>query len=198
MSYYDDISSVFPGVDWHGGSKIHVSVAAGGSLKIPFENRALILYLLQEKQLGWAIWRNLQAKFGKMEWLLDGDTFSKLFLVDVDRNLQGLPTSDSPDRIKNPATGNLFHRIALLPPYIGGVRFWAVEIGGETCIGYRFRIVKQLTDEEEANVREEARVRAAQVEVDINSVYETILEIAEPPPLTEANKIVKLVEQMEM
>lgn len=179
--FVNQISGVFPGVSWQGQSGIHVSVCGGGLMSIPFSERGTILKVLHEKNVGNAIWQFLMARFSKMEFLMEGDTFSKLFLVDVDRNLRGLPTSESPDRIKNPATGNVFHRIALLPPYVGGVRFWAEDFFGDTHIGFRFRIVGGVDESEEIDIREESREREAQVLVDVQSVMSTIFEVAEPP-----------------
>lgn len=117
-----------------------------------------------------------------MEWLLERDTFAKLFLVDIDLMLQGKPTSVSPDRIQNPSTGNWFHRIALLPPYVGGIRFWAEDFtSGSLSIGFRFRIVKLLSESEEVDVRAEARERETTVLVEVESVYDAIMDIPEPP-----------------
>lgn len=180
-SFVNQASAVFPNVSWMGQSGIHVSVCGGGLLDIPFKNRSLILYMMHDKKVGAAIWDFLQARFNKMEWLAEKDTFEKLFLVDVDRNLRGLPTSESPDRIKNPATGNLFHRIALYPPFVGGVRFWAENYGGESHIGFRFRLVKLANENEETDVREESRRREEQVVLEVASAYDAIMEVSEPP-----------------
>lgn len=181
MSFVSTISNVFPNVSWHGQSNIHVSIYAEGGLNIAFSERPQILYALMEKDIGGAIYDMLQKRFGKMEWLLERETFAKLFLVDIDLQLQGKSTSDSPNRIQNPATGNWFHRIALLPPYVGGVRFWAENFYGSTNIGFRFRIVKMLNESEEVDVRAEAREREAAVILEVSSVYDSIMEIQEPP-----------------
>lgn len=181
MSFIKQVSTVFPGVFWHGGSHIHVSIFAEGGLDIPFSNRPGILHALMTKDVGGAIYDMLQKRFGKMEWVLERDVFSKLFLVDIDLQLQGKATSDSPHRIQNPATGNWFHRVALLPPYVGGVRFWAEDYDGTTAVGFRFRIVKMVDESEEVDVRAEAREREATVLLEVSSVYDAVMDIAEPP-----------------
>lgn len=174
-------SKVFPGVSWDGESNIHVSVYKEGSLDFPMSDRAKILYSLNEHDIGGKIFDSLLARFEKFEWLLERDIFAKLFLIDIDLRLQGKPTSVSPNRVMNPATGNLFHRIAVVAPYVGAVRFWAEGFCGCTTIGYRFRIVKMTDESEEVDVRAEAREREAQVLLDVESAYSAIMEIQEPP-----------------
>lgn len=181
MSISTDLSNIFPGVQWTGGSYIHVSVYRSGALQFPFKNRAEILYSLKKQDLGGQIYDFLTNSMPKFEWLLEREIFVQLFLVDIDLKLRGLATSVSPDRIENPNTGNLFHRIAVMPPYVGAVRFWAEDYGTLTDIGFRFRIVKLLSDDEEVDVRAEARMRETQVLLDVESVEETILEVNEPP-----------------
>lgn len=175
------ISKVFPHVSWDGESHIHVSVYKEGSLNHPFKERANILYSLNDHDIGGKIYDDLTSKFAKFEWLLERDIFAKLFLIDIDLRLQGKPTSVSPNRIQNPATGNLFHRIAIAAPFVGSVRFWAEEFFGCTTIGYRFRIVKMADESEEVDVRAEAREREAQVLLDMESSYSAIMEVKEPP-----------------
>lgn len=181
MSIYSSLSSVFPKVQWTGSSGIHVSVYRDGVINTPFSNRAEILYSLKSHDVGGQVYDFLTNAMPKFEWLLERETFANLFLVDIDLKLRGLPTSVSPDRVENPATGNLFHRIAVMAPYIGAVRFWAENFFGQTDIGFRFRIVKLLSDDEEVDVRAEAREREAQVIMDMEAVEETIMEVKEPP-----------------
>lgn len=182
MSFSSEVSALFPNAYWHGESGIHVSVCGGGSTGMGKENRALILYALAEQKVGEAIWDFLQHRFSSMEWLLEKHTFVKLFMVDIDLQLQGKPTSVGTDRIVNKQTGNVFHRIAIQSPFIGGIRFWAESGWGSGYdIGFRFRIVKAQGAEEEENVREEFRRRAETIELEYNVVYDTIMEINEPP-----------------
>ncbi len=197
MSTADKIETTFPGVQWTGGSGIHRSVAVSGLLNIPFEKRSLVLYMLLEKDFGGYIWEYLQARFGKMEWLTQRDVFAKLFMVDMDRQLQGKPTTETPDRIENPHTGNLFHRMALYPPLIGGVRFWAENYGGKTHIGFRFRIVSMKTNDEGEHVREESRLRESVVLEEIASVYDAVVEISEPPKeaVSTTEELVSLIKE---
>lgn len=177
---------IFPAVAWQGMSDIHVSICGGGMLGIPFSNKEAIMYLMNSKKVGYAIWGKLQAKFEDFEWLLDGDTFNKLFMVDIGLNLSGKKTSDTPNRVKNPSTGNLFHRIALGHGMIGAVRFWAEPCGYDLDesyveIGWRFRIVEQKDANEEANVRDEAARRIHEVNVIIEEEYSTLMDMQEPP-----------------
>lgn len=181
MSFYSTVSNVFPGVEWTGSSDIHVSVYRSGSLSYPASQRAEILAALKSQDLGGSIFDFLSSSMPSFEWLLEREVFANLFLIDVDLRLRGLPTSVSPDRVQNPATGNLFHRIAVKAPYVGAVRFWADGWSNGVEIGFRFRIVKLLSDDEEVDVRAEAREREAQIILDLESVEETIMDVAEPP-----------------
>lgn len=182
MNIYSQLSSIFPNVQWTGSSYMHVSVYRDGIINTPFANRAEILYSLRSKDIGGQIFDFLSSTMPKFEWLLERETFANLFLVDIDLKLRDLPTSVSPDRVENPATGNLFHRIAVMPPYVGAVRFWAENaVGTGTEIGFRFRIVKLLSDDEEVDVRAECREREAQVILDMEAVEETIMDVKEPP-----------------
>lgn len=182
MGIKQQVSKVFPKAEWTGESSMHVSIYREGFLEISFEKRAEVLYSLTENKIGHSIWEFLQARFSAFEWLLEPETFEKLFLVDVDRQLQGLAPSSSPNQIKNPSTGNVFHRIALLPPYVGGIRFWCYGgYGSGTMIGFRFRIVKLENDDEEIIVRDECRAKEALVIEQVSSVYDAIMEFAEPP-----------------
>lgn len=186
MSFYNKVSSIFPGVSWQGQSDIHVSICGGGILPIHFKKKTEIMYYLQQKKVGYAIWNQLQSKFEDFEWLLDGDTFNKLFLVDVGLNLSGKKTSDTPDRIKNPATGSLFHRISLGYDLVGAIRFWANPVGydeNETYveIGWRVRIVAKKDAKDEENVREESRRLIEEVTAIIEVEYSELMEMKEPP-----------------
>lgn len=181
MSFYSNVSNVFPGVEWTGSSGIHVSVYRSGSLAYPASQRAEILAALKAQDIGGSIFDFLSNSMPSFEWLLEREVFANLFLIDVDLRLRGLPTSISPDRVQNPATGNLFHRIAIKAPYVGSVRFWADGWSSGVEIGFRFRIVKLLSDDEEVDVRAEAREREAQIILDLESVEETIMDVAEPP-----------------
>lgn len=194
MSFYSNVSNVFPGVEWTGSSGIHVSVYRSGSLAYPASQRAEILAALKAQDIGGSIFDFLSNSMPSFEWLLEREVFANLFLIDVDLRLRGLPTSISPDRVQNPATGNLFHRIAIKAPYVGSVRFWADGWSSGVVIGFRFRIVKLLSDDEEVDVRAEAREREAQIILDLESVEETIMDVAEPPveAVSAANNILSV------
>ena len=56
MSFYSDLSSIFPDVQWTGSSSIHVSVYRDGIIQTPFSNRAEILYSLKHHDIGGQIY----------------------------------------------------------------------------------------------------------------------------------------------
>lgn len=178
---HEHVSSLFPKAKWTGGSGIHVSFAMNATVPIDFNNKAAVMSLLSTANYQDFVWKAVQSRFGNMEWLLEEVSFKNLLMVDMSRKLAGLCTSETPDRIKNPSTGNLFHRIALLNPYIGAIRFWTEEAGyGQTNIGFRFRIVTQKDSDEEENVRESARRLTEVVEEQAEEVTQ-YLECCEPP-----------------
>lgn len=195
MHFVQEVSAVFPKAHWTGRSSLHVSMArysAKWSSKLP---KAEVLAALLRCHRGVKIYHDLQQFFEGMEWLLDAGTFEKLFLIDVSRALSGLPPSNSDEQLRNPITKNLFHRIALCPPYIGGIRFWVQSEGSVKKACYRFRIVKQLGISEQHKVREESRNRESQVAEEFEDVYACILEVPEPKESQTLETAITLIQQ---
>jgi hypothetical protein len=133
---------------------------------------------MKEGNVGNHIWKSLQSKFEKMEFLWEMEEFTNRFLVDVNRHLQGLQDSDSEGKLTNPYTGNRFHRIARLEEanLVAGIRFWADEYHYGTAIGFRFRI-ESLNPAED--VVKEARARVEEVLEEAVELY-TVLDVKEP------------------
>ncbi len=181
MSTGHQISLTFPGVPWTGGSNIHKSLA-GGLNGLDLENTRRIMNMLLKDQVGSQIWEKLQQHFAKCEWLVSEEEFVALFLNDVYRWLKGGKSSKSPKMLRNPQTGNRFHRVALHGDIVGGVRFWAGwGIGNGHDLGFRFRLEKLAKKEEEETRR---TIRESAVEA-VQAVEEMIVELAISEPQTE-------------
>lgn len=180
MSFFDTLSKEFPDVEWTGSSDIHVSWAVQTNLPISFDNKSKLLKLFDHVKMGEKIFRMLLGKFPQAEFLLGTDEFHKLFMADAARFLSGLGSLETPNKLKNPVTGNKFHRIALLKDFVGGFRFWLEPQYSGINFGFRFRW-EGLLDNEEENVREDARERVRLAEEEYVTVEKTIMDIAEPP-----------------
>lgn len=184
-------SKLFPNVAWTGGSSIHVSFYRSSSMKDMGDDEAL--KTLYYGQVGRTIWSLLQDKFGACEFILSRTEFVNLFLVDAVRHLKGQGDSYSPKKLKNPNTGNVFHRIAFLEDIMGGIRFWCDRHHGGIEVGFRFRIEKKK-DEETQRLKTRQVVDAAQIEV--QEIIKQI-EIAEPPSSLERQKITERIPVIE-
>lgn len=178
MSFQSKMNDLFPDVGWTGGSDIHVSFAMNTCFGSPPEP-LVILKILSQKNAGPTIWRMLNKKFGKFEWLMTGEEFTSVFMVDCNNHLYGQGDSASRKKLTNPMTGNRFHRIALLGDTVGGVRFWCDMEGPYLNIGFRFRIERQ--DEEEEETRRRAREEVFEALGAAEEVMASLLEIGEPP-----------------
>lgn len=169
MSFVNKASAYFPNVDWHGQSQIHVSVCWDSDMPYTKKEAPIILTRLEKKKVAEGIWGSLQDRFGSMEWLITGEGFKNLFFVDISRHLKGVGDSPSAHKLKNPETGNRFHRIALIGNLVGGVRFWAKGTdSSHVHVGYRFRIEKQNENEEKTRdraMREQEEIKQEAIEI---------------------------------
>lgn len=182
--YASIMSQHFPQAEWTGESDIHVSHARQGYLPVPFHEAKLLLKYFDKAKIGGTIWRQLYAMFPETEWLLDSDEFHKLIMADLARFLAGLGPLETPHKLRNPVTGNRFHRMSLFKENVGGCRFWLEPSAGERVLfGFRFRFrwesIKSADEEE--NVREDARERIRIAAEEYVKVENTIMDVAEPP-----------------
>lgn len=175
------LSAAFPAVQWTGGSGIHLSVASETVLSVDFANKAAVLKMFDTASVGRVIHKLFVARFPHVEWLMGSEEFHKLFMADMARFLNGLPSLETPSRLTNKVTGNKFHRMALFHDFVGGFRSWLYELGPDnTAMGFRFRW-ERLEGGEEENVREDARERIRVAEEEYVQVELTFMEVAEPP-----------------
>lgn len=161
MNSGEEIESLFKGVSWTGNSSIHRSHFMEKVLPIvgaPQKIMTMIVHGKMPEQL-WDMYFDL---FPEVEWLLNGEEFKVLTLLDIYRHLMGQGDSHSEKKLKNPATGNVFHRLCLRGKFVGGIRFWTHNHYEErTVVGWRFRWEKQDEAEETTRIKTRNKVDVA-------------------------------------
>lgn len=181
MSFSTTANKYFPDVQWMGGSDIHVSIAWNAAM--PFDSQTQskeLLSLLEKQNVGLAIYRSLHKKFKDLVWIISPDEFNAIFLVDCYNHMHSKSDSRSPGKIKNPHTGNYFHRVAVIGDLVCGVRFWCDPYTeGETMLGFRFRI--QGLDEAEDETRRRSRGEAIEAVEAMEQLETYMMDVAEPP-----------------
>lgn len=172
------IDQKFPEVDWTGGSNIHRSFASG--MQLPQIPPKEIIVLLRKAKIAGHIFRLLQSKFASFEeWLFDEALFEQYLLVDCWRHMNNQPDSESRQKLKNPVTGNRFHRMALVNGLVGGIRFWCDPNPQGYIFGYRFRIEAQ--NEEDQKTRDRVADDRERLAEEIEVLEEVTFDVAEPP-----------------
>lgn len=169
----------WPGTEWNGNSDMHVSVCFNGTIPLSATSQQKqILHLLESKNVGSYIFRHLSKRFSKLTWILTPEEFTAVFLVDCYRHMNGESDSRSPKKIKNPNTGNVFHRVAVVDDIVCGIRFWCDPCGDETILGWRFRITKM--DEAEEETRRRTRELSVEAVEQMDELHEFIFDVKEP------------------
>ena len=174
MSFKSKAQNLFPHAVFTGGSGIHASIARQGMVPLDFSQPRLVMKTIKEAKFSAYVDRVINKHCPHMEWLISGDEFNDLLMVDFYRLLQGMSTLETKQRLKNPSTGNYFHRITLMEEemVVGGVRVWLIPYGEQTSIGFRFRL--EGITEEVAKVRQKARQKAVATEQEIIEVQEYV------------------------
>jgi hypothetical protein len=175
MHFKEKASLQFPNAEWTGGSSIHASIARAASVPLPFSNPRLIMKTLVTQNFPGYVYRTIIKYCPDMEWLMGVDDFSNLLLVDFYRLLHGQGTMETQKRLKNPKTGNVFHRITLLEAagIVGGVRVWLMPDDSTNInIGWRFRLEDQVS--ESINIRQKAIELAKSLEPEVELIAEYV------------------------
>ncbi|ATS92327.1 hypothetical protein DLP05_136 [Stenotrophomonas phage vB_SmaS_DLP_5] len=144
MSFGDYIESQFPGIKWNGRSHIHRSICGNFGMDQQYDSLGQAMELVHKSAMGLALWNYLQQKFGEMDWQVVAEEFRAIILVDVYRHLNGEGDTKTPQKIRNPVTGNVFHRLAIKGDIVGGVRIWH---NGGLNFGFRFRLAGMDKDD---------------------------------------------------
>jgi hypothetical protein len=188
MSVRSTARDLFNFDGWHGLSHIHVSVCNESSYPLPPMPVFKVVY---KKQYAADLWRALQKRFPHFEWLLTKQQFEDRAYVDWYQHAKGMGDTQEETKLKNPTTGNVFHRVAFHKDtgLVAGIRFWCDDVSGYgTEFGWRFRI--QMLDEAEV----EMRVRIAEQAVRDREVMEEVEVEFNSQPLTESEEAQKVRE----
>jgi hypothetical protein len=153
-------SAVFPDAVWTGGSDIHASVARGGL--VPSADMNLILKSMVANGFFGYIQRVMNKHCPGMEWIISPEDFENLLLLDCHRLAHGQETLETKARLRNPSTGNYFHRVTILEDknIVGGVRVWLEPVFGGTQVGFRYRLERIIPEGEETQEEAAQRIRA--------------------------------------
>jgi len=185
MYFKEQASLVFPTAVWTGGSEIHASVAMGGTIdKFKFSEPRKIMAALKSNHFGGYVMRCINKHCPGMEWLMSAQDFEDLLLADFYRFLHGQGAVETQKRLKNPKTGNVFHRVALIEAHkmVGGVRVWLTNLDDEAIhIGFRFRLEAQTT--ESTHVRGQAVTLVESLEEETANIKEYVAKEVVVPAL---------------
>lgn len=172
----------WPTVHFTGGSTIHASHSTGTDVAwIDPQDPRLTFHNIRDSKAIQKMWNQVNSMFGDMEFMVDYDQFRDMLLLDFSLLAEGKPTHRSHDRLRNPVTGNRFHRIALSTPFVGGIRVWfdRPHTPRNCWLYYRFRL--EIPEETQGKIRAKAAEKVKQVELEMETVYETMGIVAEPP-----------------
>lgn len=176
MTIGEKIEQKFTRVKWTGRSTIHRSLAA--TVAVPGIEEELTIPQTVEavyhSKMGFQLFDFLTEKFHQFNWQISAEEFNALFIQDVYRHLSGEGDTQVPTKIRNPNTGNVFHKLATLEDLVGGVRIWH---NAALSFGFRFRIAA-LTNAD-GDVPVSARLKAVEAMQKAKEVLASF-EIAEP------------------
>lgn len=175
MSFKEKVSSVFPQAEWTGGSSIHVSIARSAEVPMAFDEPRKIMAEMLHQNFGGYVYRTIVKYCPDMEWLMPVEEFQSLLMVDFYRMLHGQGAIHTEKRLKNPKTGNVFHRVTLMEQHalVGGIRVWIMPGNVDTIsIGWRFRLEGQNT--ESVNIRAKAVELTKALEPEVELITEFV------------------------
>lgn len=147
MNFGEHIAAQFPSVSWTGKSAIHRSLAGQFGIDQEFADVKSAIEVAHCSAMGLSLWEFLQETF-EMDWQVSGEEFRAIILTDVYRHLMHEGDTKHPTKLKNPSTGNVFHRLATRGDIVGGVRIWS-EGSLSLRFGYRFRLAGMAGDDHE-------------------------------------------------
>lgn len=186
MSIRGYASALFPGVEWTGQSARHVSRFEGANVPLNRlgKNAKLIYFATKKYNYPDQVWAAMQQHFGKAKWLITKGEFEVIYLMHLYRELHGQEPHHLSTRLKNPQTGNRFHRCFVMGKLVGGFRA-VVEPEKQantspTTVGWRVRI--EQTDETliQAKASAKASVEHAKTEMTIIDLECESMQIKEP------------------
>lgn len=202
MYFKSYASEVYPEAKWTGGSEIHASRAAHLVAPLSMDQKRLILKSIKDTGFISYISRCVNKTTPGVEWLMGAEDFFNLILLDFNRVINGMATTETKNRLVNPQTGNRFHRITLNEGgnIVGGIRVWiepATFVGtnpdnpGESyytegvSIGFRYRLEAIVPEGTEASehamkIREKAQQQIIEQSEEMVELKEWIAQEEKP------------------
>jgi len=135
---------LFPSVSFDGGSDIHASICDDRIFNYYGHPAYALVKGIHRFGLAATFSETIMSKFSKMEFLISSIDLQEIMLGDIYKYLTNSYTLGGRGTLKNPVTGNYFHKIAVMGNLVGGVRAWAYTIGDRLVIGFRFRLEKRV------------------------------------------------------
>lgn len=203
MGFAQVAGSYYPDIFWDGQSDIHVSICSQNTIPFSRSQWKEVMACFAKAKYGQSLFRALNRKFDNTEWLVSGEEFSSIFMTDLYRHLNNIGDSISETKLKNPSTGNVFHRIAIRDNLVGGIRFWVedahsgVGLGNDLRLSWRFRIQALVSNKEEEEVRIRSRDIVAEAESMLEMVLDSFMEINEPTK-TDMQSIMMMEHELEL
>lgn len=184
MGFVERASALFPDVEWHGKSDIHVSVC--GTLAFIPGNYTVPMAMsgLAKKGIGIELYHFLRTKFPSLKFVIGTGEFNSLFLSECYKKLIGGKSAFSKNKIVNPITQSEFHFVAVRGDIVAGFRVWVengVEFKGAgkgAILCFRFRVTSTPDIEEKTTERVRVACEEAKTELELAGID---IEIAEPP-----------------
>lgn len=176
------IETTFPNVPWTGSSRIHRSLRGWVEIVGSEGDFHAKVTSVCKTQLGGILWGFITEKFSAFNWLINEDQFKDILLTDVARHLHEMGDTQHPQKLKNPKTQNVFHRLSVKDSMVGGLRVWLQKNhdSNDLHVCFRFRIEEKLPDEV-VKTRAQLSVKDAEKQ---KIELEESMKIAEPAQST--------------
>jgi hypothetical protein len=124
------------------------------------------------------LWQSIQKNTPGITWFLTAQEFRTLMLYDLHSILtHGHTKSLKPDHMRNPITGNRFHRVGERGDLSVGVRWFIFDLETPDQIGMRVRF--QPVTKEDHSERESTREHIVEAEKEVEKM--PFLSLPEPP-----------------
>ncbi len=193
MSFVQKASGLFPKAEWTGQSSIHTSIARQGVIPYGMDDTQKLMAVVMQSDIAAFMFRVVEKNCPGMEWLLPPEAFDQLIKADLYNLMTGKATNVTKYRLKNPNTGNYFHRITLWEEHniVGGIRIWLSPIGpGQCSLGFRFRLEDMESSKSDLTTAQKARQHAEALVQQLEPVMVEIKEYV-------ANQVVEMPKVLE-
>ena len=162
-----------------GKSDKHVSVALFSALPYPDRSPNAALAKVEDYGVPKLLWDFIHQNNPGVTWYVSFREFRALMLYDMHSILTaGYVKSLKDDHLKNPNTGNKYHRLGEVGGFVVGVRFFIFDKEQWDC-GPGFRVRFELATNEGQNECEATRAKIDTAVKEVEAM--PFLNIPEPP-----------------